>query len=87
MGLGKYLMISKDELRNNEKDWMVTKWLKHKLYELYGVEKTNQILHSNDPQWSEDELDEATQDSVLEAVRIADPTRNPLSVVAKRFLW
>ena len=29
-GLGKYLMISKEELRNNEKDWMVTKWLKHK---------------------------------------------------------
>ena len=30
IGLGKYLMISKEELRNNEKDWMVTKWLKHK---------------------------------------------------------
>ena len=30
VGLGKYLMISNEELRNNEKDWMVTKWLKHK---------------------------------------------------------
>ena len=25
-----YLKISNEELRNNEKDWMVTKWLKHK---------------------------------------------------------
>ena len=30
VGLGKYLMISKEELRNLEEDWMVTKWLKHK---------------------------------------------------------
>ena len=60
--------------------------LEPKLYELYGKEKTNQILHSHDPQWSGEILDEATHDSVLEAVRIADLTKNPLSVVSKRFL-
>ena len=34
--------------------------LEPKLYELYGKEKTNQILHSHDPQWSGEILDEAT---------------------------
>ena len=60
--------------------------LEPKLYEFYGKEKTNQILHSHDPQWSGEILDEAPHDSVLEAVRIADLTKNPLSVVSKRFL-